>query len=147
GKVGSEKVAVDAAYVNEKSGEVAADEDLSRYKLVDEQSSSFRSSAISFPIFGIIAAGYFYGRKHKPEMAVANRLNMDVFVPASVFAAMAGKSIDLGAYAPLALGGFIVSAVCGLSAWGLARSIGVQPKTSAPPMMFNNSGNIGSPLA
>ena len=114
---------------------------------MDEQSLSFRLLAILFPIFGIIAAGYFYGRKHKPEMAVANRLNMDVFVPALVFAAMAGKSIDLGAYAPLALGGFLVLAICGGLAWGLAGLIGIQPKTLAPPMMFNNSGNIGLPLA
>jgi len=28
--------------------------------------------AILFPIFAIVAAGYFYGRKHKPEMAVAS---------------------------------------------------------------------------
>nr|WP_121458243.1 ATP-dependent protease ATPase subunit HslU [Azonexus fungiphilus] len=33
GKVGLEKIAVDAAYVNDKLGEVAADEDLSRYVL------------------------------------------------------------------------------------------------------------------
>ena len=33
GKVGLDKVAVDAAYVNQKLGEVAADEDLSRYVL------------------------------------------------------------------------------------------------------------------
>ena len=33
GKIGLDKVAVDAAYVNEKLGEVAADEDLSRYVL------------------------------------------------------------------------------------------------------------------
>jgi len=114
---------------------------------VDEQSLTFRLLAILFPIFGIVAAGYFYGRKHKPEMAVANRLNMDVFVPALVFAAMAGKSFDLAAYAPLALGGFLVLAACGLIAWPLARLCGVQPKTLAPPMMFNNSGNIGLPLA
>ena len=114
---------------------------------MDEQSLSFRLLAILFPIFGIVAAGYFYGRKHKPEMAVANRLNMDVFVPALVFAAMAGKSFDLTAYAPLALGGFLVLATCGLLAWPLAKLCGVQPKTLAPPMMFNNSGNIGLPLA
>lgn len=114
---------------------------------MDETSLSFRLLAILFPIFGIIAAGYFYARKHKPEMAVANRLNMDVFVPALVFAAMAGKSIDLGAYAPLALGGFMVLAICGVLAWVLAGLIGIQPKTLAPPMMFNNSGNIGLPLA
>ena len=111
------------------------------------ESLTFRLVAILFPIFGIIAAGYFYARHHKPEMAVANRLNMDVFVPALVFAAMAGKSFDLAAYAPLALGGFIVLATCGLLAWPLARLIGSQPKTLVPPMMFNNSGNIGLPLA
>jgi ATP-dependent HslUV protease ATP-binding subunit HslU len=33
GKAGQENIAVDAAYVNEKLGEVAADEDLSRYVL------------------------------------------------------------------------------------------------------------------
>lgn len=114
---------------------------------MDEQSLTFRLLAILFPIFGIVAAGFFYGRKHKPEMAVANRLNMDVFVPALVFAAMAGKSFDLAAYAPLALAGFLVLAVCGLLAWPIARLCGVQPKTLAPPMMFNNSGNIGLPLA
>ena len=110
------------------------------------ESLSFRLVAILFPIFGIVAAGYFYARHHKPEMAVANRLNMDVFVPALVFAAMAGKSFDLAAYAPLALGGFLVLAACGLLAWPLARLIGSQPKTLVPPMMFNNSGNMGLPL-
>lgn len=108
---------------------------------------AFRLLAILFPIFGIIAAGYFYARQHKPEMAVANRLNMDVFVPALVFAAMAGKSFDLVAFGPLALGGFMVLASCGLLAWPIARLIGMQPKTLVPPMIFNNSGNIGLPLA
>ena len=110
-------------------------------------SLSLRLVAILFPIFGIVAAGYFYARQHKPEMAVANRLNMDVFVPALVFAAMAGKSFDLAAYAPLALGGLIILLTCGLLAWVLAKGAGVQPKTIVPPMMFNNSGNIGLPLA
>lgn len=111
------------------------------------ESLAFRLAAILFPIFGIVAAGYFYARHHKPEMAVANRLNMDVFVPALVFAAMAGKSFDLVAFGPLALGGFIVLASCGLLAWPLAKLFGIQPKTLVPPMMFNNSGNIGLPLA
>ena len=114
---------------------------------MDEQSLSFRLLAILFPIFGIVAAGYFYGRRHKPEMAVANRLNMDVFVPALVFAAMAGKSFDLAAFAPLALGALLVLAVCGLLAWPVARLCGIPAKTLVPPMLFNNSGNIGLPLA
>jgi malate permease and related proteins len=114
---------------------------------VIDESIGLRLLAILFPIFGIVAAGYFYARHHKPEMAVANRLNMDVFVPALVFAAMAGKSFDLVAFGPLALGGFLVLASCGLLAWPIARLIGIQPKTLVPPMLFNNSGNIGLPLA
>ena len=108
---------------------------------------ALRLIAILFPIFGIVAAGYFYARQHKPEMAVANRLNMDVFVPALVFTALAGKSFDLVAYAPLALGAFLVLAICGLLAWPIAHLLGMQPKTLVPPMLFNNSGNIGLPLA
>jgi predicted permease len=114
---------------------------------VDEQSLTYRLVAILFPIFGIVAAGYFYGRKHKPEMAVANRLNMDVFVPAIVFSAMAGKSFEIQAYAQLALGAFLLLATCGLLAWPIARLLNVQPRTLVPPMLFNNSGNIGLPLA
>ena len=114
---------------------------------MSDGSLTLRLVAILFPIFGIVAAGYFYGRQHKPEMAVANRLNMDVFVPALVFAAMAGKSFDLAAYAPLALGGLLVIGTCGLLAWPLSRLVGIQPKTLVPPMLFNNSGNIGLPLA
>ncbi len=112
-----------------------------------EHSLSFRLLAILFPIFAIVAAGFFYGRKHKPEMAVANRLNMDVFVPAVVFSAMAGKSFEVQAYAPLALGALLLLLTCGFLAWPVARLCGAPAKTLVPPMMFNNSGNIGLPLA
>lgn len=112
-----------------------------------EHSLSFRLLAILFPIFAIVATGFFYGRKHKPEMAVANRLNMDVFVPAVVFSAMAGKSFEVQAYAPLALGALLLLLTCGLMAWPVARLCGTPAKTLVPPMMFNNSGNIGLPLA
>ena len=55
---------------------------------------------------------------------------------------MAGKSFELAAYAPLALGGFLVIACCGLLAWPVARIFNIQTKTLVPPMIFNNSGNI-----
>lgn len=102
---------------------------------------------ILLPIFAIVGMGYAYGRWHRPEMAVANRLNMDVFVPALVFATLASKTFELGDYGMLALGAVLVVLIPGLLAWPLARWLGVAPKTFVPPMMFNNSGNMGLPLA
>lgn len=102
---------------------------------------------ILLPIFAIVAAGFLYARRHRPEMAVANRLNMDVFLPALVFGTLAGQSFALADYSMLALAGVLVILLPGLLAWPLARLTGMPPKTFVPPMMFNNSGNIGLPLA
>lgn len=62
-----------------------------------------RITAILFPVFAIAAPGYWYGRRHDPEMAVANRLNMDIFVPALVFAALAERTFTPAEYLPLVL--------------------------------------------
>ena len=110
----------------------------------------FRIVGIVFPIFGIVAAGYAYARWKEAhggiDMTFANRLNMDVFVPALVFAALASKDFDLMANIPLALGGLVVVLGSGLLAIPLARLLGVQVNTFVPPMMFTNSGNMGLPL-
>ena len=106
-----------------------------------------RIAAILFPIFAIVVAGYAYGRVKKPDMGFANQLNMDVFVPALVFATLAGKSFELVRYAPLALGTLAIVLGSGLLALPVAKLMNEAPKTFVPPMMFNNSGNIGLPLA
>ncbi|MBU0750939.1 MAG: AEC family transporter [Gammaproteobacteria bacterium] len=105
-----------------------------------------RIAGIVFPILAIVLAGYFYGRRHRPDMIAANQVNIDVFVPALVFAALAGKSFQLSDYAGLALGGAVVVLGSGLLGWPLARLLGYQPKTLLPPMMFKNAGNMGLPL-
>lgn len=106
-----------------------------------------RLAAILAPIFAIVLAGYVYGRRKRPDLAVANQINLDVFVPALVFATLAGKSFELARFAPLALATLAIVFGSGLLAWPVARLMGVAPKTFVPPMMFNNSGNIGLPLA
>lgn len=106
-----------------------------------------RILSILFPIFAIVGIGYLYARRQKPDMRVANHLNMDVFVPALVFYALAGKPLDLANYGPLAIGALLVVLGSGLLAWPLVRMAGYEAKTFIPPMMFNNSGNIGLPLA
>lgn len=111
----------------------------------------FRILSIIFPVFAIIAAGWLYARlRHRAgggiDMAFANQLNMDVFVPALVFAALASKSFDLATYGRLAVGGLVLMLASGWVAWGLARLLRERPKTFVPPMMFVNSGNMGLPL-
>lgn len=106
-----------------------------------------RIAGILFPIVAIVVAGFCYGRKHNPEMSVANRLNMDVFVPALILGAMMSENFDPTRYAGLAIGAALIIICSGLVARPVARMLGVEWRTFVPPMMFNNSANIGIPLA
>lgn len=106
-----------------------------------------RIVSILFPLFAITALGYFVALRMKPDLSHANRLNLEVFVPALVFGAMASKDFRIGDYLPLLLAGFGVIVASGLIGWVVARSSGIAPRTLVPPMMFNNCGNLGLPLA
>jgi predicted permease len=106
----------------------------------------FRIVSIVFPIFIIVLVGFAYGRRHSPEMQAANRLNMEVFLPALIFSALAGKTFNLADNAPIAIGGAVVVLGSGVLAWPLAKLLGYQVKTLVPPVMFNNVGNMGLPL-
>jgi hypothetical protein len=106
-----------------------------------------RIVGIVFPVYALIAIGYGYGRWRRPDMAVANRINMDIFVPALVFAALTSKSFDLARHLSLLIGATAVVLGAGLLSWPVARLLGVASNTFVPPMMFKNSGNMGLPLA
>ncbi|NVK44380.1 MAG: AEC family transporter [Oceanospirillaceae bacterium] len=102
---------------------------------------------VVFPLLAIVSIGYFYARRIHTDMSVANRINMDVFTPALILSVMADKSFDLALYQHLAIGALLVVLGSGLLLLPLCRFIGIAPKTFLPPMMFNNSGNLGIPLA
>lgn len=106
-----------------------------------------RIVAVIFPVFAVVALGYWYGRVKKPDMKFANQLNMEIFVPALVFSALASKSFEIESYWLLAVGGAIVVLGSGLLAWPVGRLLGIDSRIFVPPMMFNNSGNMGLPLA
>ena len=106
-----------------------------------------RIFSIMFPLFAIASAGYLYGRFKRPDMGVANQLNMDIFIPALIFSALANSSFELAAYQDLAIAGVLVVLGSGLLVWPFQRMLKVDFRTFIPPMMFNNSGNMGLPLA
>lgn len=102
--------------------------------------------SIVFPVFTVIAIGYLYGRKHRPDMIATNQVNMGIFVPALIFSALAGKTVDLAEVQMIALGGLVIVLGSGLLGWPIARRLGYASKTLLPPMMFKNAGNMGLPL-
>ena len=102
---------------------------------------------VVFPIFAIVGLGYLYALRHGPDMASANRLNLEIFTPALIFSVLSGEGFELARYAELAMAAAVVVLGSGLLSWPIGRLFGFAPRVFLPPMMFNNSGNMGLPLA
>jgi len=106
-----------------------------------------RILGIILPVFSIVLLGFFYARRVKPDMAVVNRISMNVLAPALVFSALANKDFDVSANRALLIGSIAVVLGSGVLAWPFARWMKTSARTFVPPMMFNNCGNMGLPLA
>ncbi|MGR4070255.1 AEC family transporter [Halomonas sp. LR3S48] len=102
--------------------------------------------ATLLPVFLIAGCGTLYGRFRTPDIRSLNTLNMEIFVPMLVFAVLADRQAPLAEYAGLALGAAVVVLGSGVVLWPLVKLLKLDPKTFLPPMMFNNSGNMGIPL-
>jgi hypothetical protein len=106
-----------------------------------------RLLGIILPVFLVIALGFFYAKRAKPDMTWVNRINLNVLAPALIFSALASKDFDLAANRTLILGAVGVVVGSGLLAWPFAKLLHEDVRTFVPPMMFNNCGNMGLPLA
>ncbi|MBD5803052.1 Membrane transport protein [Azoarcus sp. Aa7] len=106
-----------------------------------------RIVSILFPLFALTALGYFVGRRMRPDLSHANKLNMDVFIPALVFAALANKEFRVAEFGSLSVATLLMVIGSGAVGYVLARLSGIAPKSFVPPLMFNNCGNLGLPLA
>ena len=118
-----------------------------------------RIIAIILPVFIIIGLGYGYARYKgmkaargggasvKDDMVAVNRVSMDVLCPLLVFTALASKDFDVANNAWLILAGVLIALGSGLLAWPVARFFGYDVRSFVPPMMYNNCGNMGLPLA
>ena len=106
-----------------------------------------RILGIILPVFSVILLGWLYAWRVKPDMSMVNRISMNVLAPALIFSALASKEFDVAANWKLLLGSVGVVVGSGLIAWPIARFMNVDPRTLVPPVMFNNCGNMGLPLA
>ncbi|PPC77991.1 transporter [Pokkaliibacter plantistimulans] len=99
-----------------------------------------------FPVVAVVLIGSIYGRLRRPDVSVANQINMELFVPALLISVLAGKNFQLTDYSQLAIMAAAIVLGSGLVLLPLCRLPGVSLKTFLPPMMFNNTGNMGIPL-
>lgn len=102
--------------------------------------------ATLLPVFLIAGSGAAYGRFRTPDIRSLNTLNMELFVPLLVFAVLADRQAPLAEYAWLASAAALVVLGSGLVLWPVVKWLGLDSKVFLPPMMFNNSGNMGVPL-
>lgn len=110
-----------------------------------------RIISIIIPVVLIIVVGFIYARLRGPAVKTylvsANRLCVELLSPLLLFSALASKDFDLVANLPLLLAGALISLGSGLIAWPIARLLRYDVRTFVPPMMYNNCGNMGLPLA
>jgi predicted permease len=104
-------------------------------------------AAIITPVVLIILVGWLYGRKTHPDMSGINKATIDVIAPLLVTSAFISRDFELLEHWNLLLCGVAIVVGSGILAWPIAKISGMDPKTFVPPMMFNNCGNMGLPLA
>jgi predicted permease len=110
-----------------------------------------RIAGIILPVFIIIGVGYVYARLRgesvNADMSAVNRVSMEALCPLLVFTALAARDFDVAHNSLLILAGVLIALGSGLVAWPIARLLGYDVRTFVPPMMYNNCGNMGLPLA
>ncbi|HTP97135.1 MAG TPA: AEC family transporter [Burkholderiales bacterium] len=106
-----------------------------------------RIVAVIGPVLLIVAIGYGYALRNKPDLKAFNHVSLDLLGPLLVFTSLAGEDFHFRGNAALIAGGVAVILGSGLIAWPIARLAAVSPRTFVPSMMFNNCGNMGLPLA
>ena len=107
----------------------------------------WRIAQVIVPVFFIVAVGFFYARRFRPDLTVFNRVVLDVMTPVLVYTALAGKEFVLAEHALLLGAGAALILLCGIAAWLLARATHTNARALVPVVMFTNCGNMGIPLS
>ncbi|KAB7891771.1 AEC family transporter [Poseidonibacter ostreae] len=103
--------------------------------------------SIIFPVFFIAFIGYLYANKVKINMDMPNKINMDIFIPIMVFYFISEKLPSIHMIGSFSMGAVIVVFGSGIILYPITKIFNLNPRTFLPPMMFNNSINLGLPLA
>ncbi|MFT6985106.1 MAG: putative permease [Psychromonas sp.] len=105
----------------------------------------FRVIEILFPMFAVVVAGYICARRTSINMGSINKLNLDYFAPALVFASLVNMPLGTK-QVNLIAASLIAVLLPGLLMWIICRIYRLDLKVWIPPHMFRNSGNLAIPL-
>ena len=105
-----------------------------------------RILGITLPIFAIALIGFTYSRAVKPNLSGANRISVDLALPALIFTSLSTRDFEFGQSALLLVASTLLIFASGLLAWPLARIAGTDRQAFLPCVMFGNVGPVGIPL-
>ena len=100
---------------------------------------------ILFPLFALVFAGFCIAQWMKVDLSPISRINMDIFLPALVFASLSTMPLDMTKI-PLLSAALLAILVPGLLMFPVCKFFQLNYKAWAPPYMFRNSGNFAIPL-
>lgn len=80
-----------------------------------------RIAGITLPTFLIVGLGFCYGRAVKPDLAGANKLVVDIALPALIFTSPSTKGFSPQAALLFTAAAAVLMLLCGLRAWPLTR--------------------------
>ncbi len=106
----------------------------------------FHIAEIMFPLVAIVSIGIVVGMRQNPQLDTINNINLNVFIPALVFASLVQQQFQFKEFALLGISGFILVLITAVIAVPIAKLFSCEYRTIAPPLMFHNAGNIGLPL-
>tara|TARA_Y100001960_G_scaffold321095_1_gene395146 strand:+ start:1759 stop:2640 length:882 start_codon:yes stop_codon:yes gene_type:complete len=102
---------------------------------------------VMIPVIAVAGLGYLYSLRYRTDLAAINAISVNVFLPALVFTVLSSQGFDLARYPGLTIAAAAVFFGSGMIAWPIAKFLKYNVRTFVPPMMFNNCGNLGLPLA
>jgi len=94
-----------------------------------------RISGVIVPVFLIVAIGYGYARRQRPDLSTFNRIALDVLAPVLVYSALAARDFEIQQHLPLLLGGTVLILGGGLLAWPLVKRAAIFERGNARYLM------------
>ena len=103
---------------------------------------------ITAPVFVLATIGYVWAKRGIPyDIAFVTRLATQIAMPCLIFSTLVRADISPAAVQEIALATLALYGAFAIVYAFAFRLAGLQLKTFLPPSVFNNSGNLGLPIA